>query len=494
MNTRVAFALPLVLALGAGACASAGGGAAGGGTGGAARAAEEERQFPPGTEPTDNLWTRSAALYLARASQNPRPQEKRSLYEQALNSALEGIQKDPGNPKVWYMAGQAYIGLEDYVGADSALDKAEEIYPRYVLDTGDVRERAWIQAYNRGIGRLQQGDQDGAVELFKKAALIYQGRPEAVLNLAATYANRGESEAAIEAYREALEILHTADTTGLDASTKEQWAEQEEIATFNLAQLLARESRYQEAADAYRDYLTREPDNITAKTNLAVALVNLEQRDAAMEIYNELLSRTDLKEQDYFIVGVGLFRVEAYDRSAQAFRKALELNPYNRDARYNLAQALYQIAAGMEPKTAQDSASWKAAWGAVVPEARRLVECDPYNRNGLALLAHGLARSGEEQEAVKILEQHRDLPFSIESLDFRPGEQGGATLHAQLLNLALEPGTPVTLEFTFLGADGQALGAKQATVQAPAKDQETALEVVIESTQPVAGYCYKKAG
>lgn len=491
MNVRVAFALPLFLALGAGACASAGGGAATGATGVAAPAAEEERQFPPGTEPSDNLWTRSAALYLARATQNPRPDEKRSLYGQALTAALEGIQKDPDNPKVWYLAGRAYIGLDDYAGADSVLDKAEEIYPRYVLETEEVRERAWAQAYNSGIGQLQQGNQDAAIELFKKATLVYQGRPEAELNLAATYAARSEGEAAIEAYRRALTILRTADTTGLDQKTKEQWTEQEGIAAFNLAQLLAREARDAEAAEAYRDYLKREPDNIMAKTNLAVALVNLDQRDAAMELYNELLSRADLKEQDYFIVGVGLFRVEAYDRSADAFRKALELNPYNRDARYNLAQALYQVAAGMEPKTVQDSASWRAAWGEVVPVAQRLVDCDPYNRNGLALLAHGLARSRQEQEAVKILERHRDLPFSLESLDFRPGERGGATLHARLLNLTLEPGTPVTLEFTFLGSDGQALGSKQVTVEAPAKDQEASLDVTIESTEPVAGYCYK---
>lgn len=489
MNVRLGFAL--FFALGAAACAGgAGGGAAGRGPAPAA-AEEEERQFPPGTaEPADNLWTRSAALYLARASQNPRPEEKQSLYEQALKAAMDGIQNEPENPKVWYMASRAYIGLDDYVGADSTLDKAEEIYPRYVLETGEIREGAWIIAYNSGITRLQQGDQDAALQLFGKATTIYQGRPEAHLNLGATYANRGDAEKAIQWYREALEILRSAERTGLDEETIQQWNENEEIAAFNLAQLLAREGRYADAVEAYRGYLAREPDNVTAKTNLAVALVQLGDQDAAMEIYNELLARTDLKEQDYFVTGVGLFRVNAYELSADAFRRALELNPYSRDARYNLAQALYQVALDVADK---DSAQAPAAWAEVAPVARRLAECDPYNRNGLALLAHGLARSGEEQEAVRILEHHRDLLFGVENLDFQTRE-GGATLRGQVINYNVEQGTPVTLRFKFLGSDGTEVASKEITVQVGAKDQGADFEVTVDATQQLAGYCYATVG
>ncbi|MBI4540383.1 MAG: tetratricopeptide repeat protein [Gemmatimonadetes bacterium] len=425
---------------------------------------------------------------MARASSNPRPEEQRSLYEQALNASLESTKNEPENARGWVMLGRAYLGLDNYVGADSALDMAEKIYPKYVLETDDDRERGWIEAYNGAIQLLQQGSRDGAIELFKKAAVIFQGRPEAYLNLGASYANVGDDSAAIEAYRQALEILRKVDRSQIEENTLKQWDEHEQLAAFNMAQLLARVGRHGEAAGAYEDYLKKDPNNVMALTNYAVTLMSMEQRDSAMAIYGQLLASTDLKEQDYFVIGVGLFRVEDYTKAEDAFRKALEVNPYSRDARYNLAQALYQIASDLQEK--EDTVNARTAWADLIPVARKVAECDPYNRNALALLAHGLARSKQEQEAVQILERHRDLPFEVGALDFRPEEQGGATLRGSVVNLGLDPGKTVSLKFTFYGTNGQDVGSKEVSVQVSTKNESAPFDVTAESTQMVAGYCY----
>ncbi|MBI4521205.1 MAG: tetratricopeptide repeat protein [Gemmatimonadetes bacterium] len=477
MNGRLGVALSLSLVLAAGACASAT--TAGGG--GAAEAANE---------PRNNAFTRSATLFLAQANAAS-PETRSGLYQQALNAATQSVQTEPENPMGWFMAAQAQAGLGNYEAADSAFDKAEELYPAYTQETAPERERAWIEAYNSAVGQLQQGNEQGSLEFFQRAALIYGGRPEAHLNVGATQANMGNDSAAIDAFAEALDIIRTADRTGLDSATTAQWRENEEIAAFNMAQLLTRQTRYEEAAAAYRQYLQSDPDNIMAKTNLAVALMNLNQQAEAEAIYDELLSRSDMEERDFFVVGVGLFQVEAYERSADAFRRAVERNPQSRDSRYNLSQALYQIADSLQRA---DSVQARGAWQALIPDARRVVECDPYNRNALLILAQSLARTGQTQEAVTILERHRDIPFSIENLDFRSDAEGGPTVRGSLINHTSQQGTPITLRFRFVGPNGQQIGTSDVTVRAPATDYDTPFEVQLQSTQQAAGYCYNVPG
>src|SRR5690606_33160669 len=56
--------------------------------------------------PANNMWTRSARLYLDRARGNPRLEERRDLYRQALEAIKNGIEEDSGNAQVWLIAGQ----------------------------------------------------------------------------------------------------------------------------------------------------------------------------------------------------------------------------------------------------------------------------------------------------------------------------------------------------------------------------------------------------
>src|SRR5690606_15921025 len=102
------------------------------------------------------------------------------------------------------------------------------------------------------------------------AAQVYDKRPTALLNLGSVYARQNNSEGAARAYRGALEILRGPARQELKPEEEKQWAEWEEAVSQNLAQILAVAGKDEEAAAAYEEYLKRNPDNMTAMTNLAV--------------------------------------------------------------------------------------------------------------------------------------------------------------------------------------------------------------------------------
>lgn len=461
-------------------------------------------------KPSNNMWTRSARLYLDRARTNPRFEEKQELYRQALEAIQKGIEEDPGNAQVWLIAGQVYVQLDSAQQAHEAFSKAVELYPPYEKDVETERRNAWARWHNEGIGAIQQQDYERALERFQAADLIYDKLPNARLQLGALYLRMGETDRAIEAFRGALEILRGPARDAVPAKDREQWRQNEEVAAFNLAQLLANAGRYEEAEQEYRAFLEREPKNRTAKSNLAIVLTRLGRTDEANRIYGELLDEPDLTEEDYQVIGIGLLSGDEFDRAAEAFRKALALNPYSRDAMYNLAQAIYRQGLALEERrqAASGDEQVKAATdlGALYAELENLAEklraVDPYNRNALLLLAHAYRGQGDlavqdaaksdewRAKALEVLREQENLPFEVKDLVMTPGE-GKVRVSGLLQNAKLAAGTPVTIEMSIVGKDGQTVGTQEITVSAPEAEQAVSFEAEIEVSGEPAGFRYQ---
>jgi tetratricopeptide (TPR) repeat protein len=459
----------------------------------------------PGTlwaqRPSNNVHTRSAALYLSRAREQPNPEEKRALYQQALEAALEGTQRTPTNPRVWLLAGQAAIRLDDYVRADSLLTRAETIYPGYE-EVRVERENAWITAFNAGVTALQQERTDEALEHLVRADLIYDGRPEASLNLGAVYHRLGRPDDAVESFRQALVILRGPALAAQTPAAAANWREWEEVAAFNLAQILATAGRDAEAIAAYRDFLEREPDNVTAQVNLAVVLTRHGAADEASEMYARLLDRTELSEQDFATIGIGLFRAQRYPEAARAFRRQAELNAYNRDAFYNLAQALYLVTGPLEERYKAAAGAAQAAIRAelqpiyeeMAAAAGKTIEFDPFNQNahrlqaqayrGIADLETGAAATQWRNRALAVLEQSQALGFTVEDIATTAADDH-VRMSGRVRNVRAAAGQPIRFRVLLLSASGQVLGTQDVEVAAPAVEQHADFEVQIPVAEAV---------
>ena len=452
----------------AGGCAAGSGGGAG------------EAALPPGVEegvpPRDNMFTRTAALALSQAMQNADPAEREARYEEALEAALEGIVNEPNNPQSYRQAGEAFVGLNDLAGADSMWTKAEDLYPLYSFDLDPLREQQWVNQYNLAVNQIQAGDMEGAVPILESAHAIYKGRPEAMLNLGSVHAQLGNNDSAVEWYRTALGVLRGPDRETQPDEVQATWAENEEIAAFNLAQLLATSGRNQEAEAAYRDYLERTPDNVTALSNLAVVLMDMDRNAEAAEIYQGLLDRTDLSSRDYYVTGIGLYNSENYSMAAQAFGRSYEMIPQSRDALYNYAQALY-LAGELDE---------------LYPAAVSLVEIDPYNNNVYRLLAQGLMAQGDTAEAARVLEEDMaTLEFEIDGTILQPFGGGGGVVNGEVLNNSFAEGGSIDIRVFFFGPGGVEVGTQDVSVAVPAAGMREVFRVEIDTDQDVVAYRYE---
>lgn len=461
-------------------------------------------------EGKNNVWTRSAALYLDRAAKNQNAEEKQEMLTKALEQTTEGTQKDADNPRLWFLHGQVQSRVGNLAAADAAWDKVEQICADRSYDQLQVeRMNSWIVNYNAGVQAAEEQNMELAIEKMTAADLIYQGRPEARVNLGVFYANAGQNDKAAEAFGRALELLNDEELRAdLSDEQKATWAQLEEVSSFNMAQLHALAGRHDQAAAAYRAYLVKNPDNLPARQNLAIVLSQAGKADEAAQIYSELLDRPGMAATDYFNIGVGLFSANMYDRAAAAFRKAVETNPHMRDARYNLTQALYAPSLTLDSIRANSTGAAKteastklrAVYEELIAEGEKLLEVDPNNANAILILARanrGLAdiaatkTEGDRyrQRVLALLERQQKLPFSVGDL-VTVGTQSGLKVVGTIGNLNLKEGTPVAVRFTFLGKDGSTITTKDVTVAAPAAGTSSPFEVEADGLE-IAGWKYE---
>lgn len=455
----------LVLTLAAGLAMS--GCAAGGAASSGPSVSPTGKTYEPGIRPTESRHTTPAKLFIAQGQ-----------YEQALTEAQQGVAADSTNPQHYFLLGQAHAGLGNYEEANEAWAMAERLYPAYELEIEPAREGFWAEAFNAGVEAYNAGNMDEAAAHWEAANSVYTLRPESFQNLAAVYTQQGDYPRAIEAYRGALNALETEPASRvIEEEEQAERAEARATTLDNLSELLLFTDQYAEAEELFRSLLEDDPDNVTLQGRLGAAIAAQPGREAeAQAIYSELLGRTDLDATTLMDIGVVLFQQEDYVRAAEAFERVTQQQPNSRDGWYNLANALYAA----------------ENWEGLIPVAERLIEIDPLNYDASLMLARSYRDIGDNQNSVAELERMEATPIRLQGMQTHRGAEQ-TTVRGQAIGNQAPQGTPVRLNFTFYGEDGNQIGMQVVTINAPARDETTDFEVTLQTSEPVGGYSYEVA-
>lgn len=461
--------------------------------------------------PSNNMHTRSADVYLKQAAETRVTADRLELFEKALQSALAGVEQDANNPRSWFQAGQAYAGMQDWVGADSAFARAERMHAEYAAEINPIRLNAWISAYNAGVQALQAGDYKAAIASLETADRLYSKRPEALVTLGSLYAEEGEHAKAEQAYRKVLGILRGPERAKQNEKDRQNWAEDELSVSLRLANLLNEQNRAEDAEKVLREIVAAHPQNHMARANLAGLLSRAGKDAEAAAMYRELLQVQDLGETTLFNIGVGLFRAEQFTESAEAFRRALAVNPQSHEALYNLAQAKLALTGRLEdergtaaaPRKEQIRTELAQLSEQMLETTERLHQLDPTNRNVLMMMAQAQRTIGETKQGASAdewnkkvlatLEKHGSLAFEVGDVVART-EGNDFVISGRLTSLKDPTAAAVRIRFHVLAVDGSMLATEEIQVEPAAKDESRRLNVRLSPTagdKVPAGWSYQ---
>ena len=453
------------------------------------------QRLEQGERPRENRQTREAEDLLDMALAGLMgPEVADSLYQEALANANEAIEDRDNNPLGYLLAGRALLGLGRFEEADAAFDKAEELRPVYMLDIDPIREGSWFDQYEVAQPLLGSGDYAGAAEVLEMANLIYEKRPEIFIVLGQIYTSDAgtatDPAVRTEASEKAIQRLRTADEVieariaDVDSATAVSWREQQAEIPVTIAQALLSAQRYDEAAGAVQGLVDANPNNIQYATNLAGIYAQSEKPDSAKAVYERLLTLDDLAPKDLYQIGSGLYQANEYESAAVAFKRSADMSPMDRDSNEmwtrSLQLGLTTGGTDPTPEQLQD----------VITAAEQWTALDPNGRVGFLILAQTVNKAGDEDRTVELVQQIEALNVGVIDMLLERRTSGGATLIGDIENLKVDPGTPVTIGFTFYDRMGTELGTQTVQVSTGLKDARTPFQAVFSSDQQVDGYTY----
>jgi tetratricopeptide (TPR) repeat protein len=483
---RLRIGIVLVGALTLGGCAAGGGAGGGGGGPRPGNAAADLAGVPEGEPIANNAQTREAdrQLSLALIQQG---ETQRTAFQAALASAEQAIAADARNPLPWLQKGKAHIGLGQWLAADSALDKAEELRPVYLIEVRDVREQAWIELYNQSSGPIGEQRYQDALPMLENANLIYDERPEIRVMLGQIYFQLQNYEKAVENAQRGLTIIRE-NAADFDSATVAGWREMEPDVPPLLAQSYLQLQRFDEAAATLRPLLDADPGNQDYARTQASIFARMEQPDSARAVLQRMsqASGGTMTASDHYVMAMTFYEMSDYQGAVGSFDSVLSQAPNNRDAVEWKTRALYELVQDLQPAGGQPLTD---ARNQLIQSAEQWLRLDPNSNYPYLLLAGQLQQSGQNDRAQAIVQQFTSLPFYTVNMELRPG-RGSVTVLSDITNKTLTAGQQLTLRFTFFGPGGSTLGTKDGTVTLPVADATAALQVDFETTQPVEGYSY----
>jgi Ca-activated chloride channel family protein len=117
-----------------------------------------------------------------------------------------------------------------------------------------------------------------------------------------------------------------------------------------------KKEQFEKALDAYRQAEITAPANPVVHFNIGDALHKSNSYDDAAKEYQRALAGRDplLRSKAYFNLGNNAFRQEKTDEALDYYKKALELNPNDTDAKYNIEYILTKKALQKDSKQDKD--------------------------------------------------------------------------------------------------------------------------------------------
>ena len=414
-------------------------------------------------DPSGNRYTRSAEIELQKAQDAGDPRGPEARYNRMLEIIQENFDEGDAPSKAYLLAAQAYLGLYEFVKADSLLDVFDTMEPGCAEFTADARYRSWVAVYNQGIQLYNAGNTDQALAKFETANLLTDDARSWNF-VAVIHQERAEFDEAIAAYERMYEL-----------ATDE---EQKRAAAINRAEILKSEGRTEEALALYEEYSSANPDDLLGRLNYGIALGDAGQVDEASAIFAEFLSRDDLTFTQWSEVGIGLYRTNAYDDAAKAFAAAHAMKPYNKETMENLANSL----------------ALAEQYDAAMPISDTLVARYPLETAYMRLLANSYVEAGDNDQALKVLETREGLPFELINVAMYPEGEGSYRVSGDVMGRTAEADSEQVLEVDFLDENGQVVFSDQITLVMPPEGEVTNFELRGSSDTAIEGFAYRLAG
>jgi tetratricopeptide (TPR) repeat protein len=322
-------------------------------------------------------------------------------------------EKTSGKAKTWYTRGEIYQGMMDspiyskQLQPGEGVQKAYESYSKTIeLDTKDGEfgkqavtkmDNLYGHAFNDAVNSYNAKEYDKAIENYKLASKIKPQDTTTVLYSAYASEAKQDYAGAKASYNQLLGMNYKSVTL-----------------YSRLLQMARQQNDNAEAAKVLQQALVAYPNNKTFMLEDLNASLASGRGEEALSKISKTIAADPTNSNLYAVRGSMYDQQKKTDLALADYRKAVELDPNNFDAQFNLGVSNYNKAADaytkaskMDLKTYQTSgkkfeAEGKKYFEASVPYFEKALQLQPDDRNTLTSLQKVYFRLGRTADSERL--------------------------------------------------------------------------------------------
>jgi tetratricopeptide (TPR) repeat protein len=307
--------------------------------------------------------------------------------QEAIEHFRQALERDPGFEAAHFHLGTALGRLGDFEGAVAALSRVLELNPESLA-----------ARYQRALIQLELSRFEAAEEDLQRVVEADPSNAPARLYLGQALKGLGKLDEALENYGSALAL--------------ELRSEERALTHLGIGNLHAARGEWEAAIAAYRDALASEGDLLQARVNLAGSLSFLGRHDEAAAQYRRVLAEAPEDTTLRFHFASTLMRLGRFEEAAGEFERILEIEPGHERARVGEAAAHTRLGRASLGRERLEEAHRELPESVLVTQAlaRFLASCsDRQERDGERALEMAFALL----EAEKSLENAETLAMAL---------------------------------------------------------------------------------
>ncbi|MCA9751469.1 MAG: tetratricopeptide repeat protein [Gemmatimonadetes bacterium] len=324
-------------------------------------------------------------------------------FEGGLNYCRQCIEDEPDNPEARYYGAWCLAETGNYEEAWESFnwlierkDTRNKKMRKHAQWAEERVQRFYARHFNAGVKALNEDDLLTANTEFERAVEIYPTKAGGLLNYGFTQNKLGDTDAAIESFRRAVE-LNPDDPTAYEYLSVALSSK-----VSKLREDPADSTKVQELETELQDVLTRvleaKPSNDAAMLQLADLELAKGNRESAFQYIEKAYDIDPTNLNKLYNIGVSFFEAPNYEAAAEAFGKTAELLGDPDDSLW--ADAMYNKSL-CEQKLER--------WDVAISTAQKLVAESEGNADYHRLLADAYTGKGDRPAAMKEIQMALDL-------------------------------------------------------------------------------------
>ena len=202
---------------------------------------------------------------------------------------------------------------------DLKTNKSGQTLSEWTYRISNQKPRLAGELCRKGFSFSVNGQDQKALQYFKKATENDPNSTTAWYGLGYCLAGKNSQNDAIEAYKQAIRTDPT-----------------NEISYFHLGNYYHKLGRSDEAIESYKKVVRMNPDFETAHFNLGIIYSEIGQLIDGKEAFQNVVRINPAATKAYYNIGLSYSRLGQYPQAIDAYKKAVEINPEFVEAYFNL--------------------------------------------------------------------------------------------------------------------------------------------------------------